>query len=329
MTNGRDSLKKIIIDTDTASDDAVALVMALREPALQVLAITTVMGNVTVEKATRNALMCVEYAGSYQPPVYQGASRPMFREHRDAAVIHGNDGMGDLGYLKKPEIVKQDMHAVDAIINVIGEGDGDIELVTIGPLTNIGLAILKAPEVMKKVPCITIMGGAAFKGNTSPLSEFNIWQDAEAADIMFASGIPVVMAAIEACRGECEVNAEEMDYLRGTGSRLANFCVECNRTVYTLTEKDTGVLSFTLPDPTTIAALVKPEIITGSFDAYTRVETHGSEYVYGTTVNDRRTEATHPFRSQRDQVLHQPNCKVVYALDPRKYKDYIFSLIVD
>ena len=102
-------MKKIIIDTDTASDDAVALVMALREPALEVVAITTVMGNLSVEKATRNALMCVEYAGRYQPPVYEGMAKPMFREHRDATVIHGNDGMGDLGYLKEPTLTKEKM----------------------------------------------------------------------------------------------------------------------------------------------------------------------------------------------------------------------------
>jgi purine nucleosidase len=322
-------LKKIIIDTDTASDDAVALVMALREPALKVVAITTVMGNVSVEKATRNALMCVEYAGSYHPPVYEGMAKPMFREHHDAAVIHGNDGMGDLGYLQEPTITKEKRHAVDAIIKLIDEGNGDIELVTLGPLTNIAMAIIKAPEVMKKVPCITIMGGAAFKGNTSPLSEFNIWQDAEAADIMFAFSVPVVMAAIEACRGECEVFADEMDRLINSGSRLAKFCMECNRTVYTLTEKDTGIRSFTLPDPTAIAVMIKPEMITGSFDSYTRVETKGSEYVYGTTVNDRRTLENNPFRASKDNAIGKFNCKVVYQLDSRAYKDYIFSLIVD
>jgi purine nucleosidase len=322
-------LKKIIIDTDTASDDAVALVMALREPALKVVAITTVMGNITVEKATRNALMCVEYAGSYQPPVYEGMAKPMFRPHRDAAVIHGVDGMGDLGYLKEPTIKKGNLHAVDAIIKIIEEGDGDIELVTIGPLTNIGMAIIKAPEVMKKVPCITIMGGAAFKGNTSPLSEFNIWEDAEAADIMFGFSVPVVMAAIEACRGECEIMADEMDMLQNSGSRLAKFCVDINRTVYTLTEKDTGIRSFTLPDPTAITVMVRPDIITGSFDSYTRVETKGSDYVYGTTVNDRRTPESQPFRSVRDNLQDKFNCKVVYQLDSRAYKDYIFSLIMD
>jgi purine nucleosidase len=322
-------LKKIIIDTDTASDDAVALVMALREPALKVVAITTVMGNITVEKATRNALMCVEYAGSYQPPVYEGMAKPMFRPHRDAAVIHGVDGMGDLGYLKEPTIKKGNLHAVDAIIKIIEEGDGDIELVTIGPLTNIGMAIIKAPEVMKKVPCITIMGGAAFKGNTSPLSEFNIWEDAEAADIMFGFSVPVVMAAIEACRGECEIMADEMDMLQNSGSRLAKFCVDINRTVYTLTEKDTGIRSFTLPDPTAITVMVRPDIITGSFDSYTRVETKGSDYVYGTTVNDRRTPESQPFRSVHDNLQDKFNCKVIYQLDSRAYKDYIFSLIMD
>ncbi len=322
-------MKKIIIDTDTASDDAVALVMALREPALEVVAITTVMGNVSVEKATRNALMCVEYAGSYSPPVFEGMAKPMFREHHDAAVIHGNDGMGDLGYLKEPTLTKGKLHAVDAIIKLVNEGNGNIELVALGPLTNIGMAIIKAPEVMKKVSCITIMGGAAFKGNTSPLSEFNIWQDAEAADIMFAFSVPIVMAAIEACRGESEITAEEMDSLVNTGSRLAKFCIECNRTVYTLTEKDTGIRSFTLPDPTAIAVLVKPELITGSFDSYTRVETRGSEYVYGTTVNDKRTKETSPFRAVQDETIGEFNCKVVYQLNSRAYKDYIFSLIVD
>lgn len=322
-------MKKIIIDTDTASDDAVALVMALREPALKVVAITTVMGNLSVEKATRNALMCIEYAASYQPPVYQGMAKPMFREHRDACIIHGNDGMGDVGTFKEPIIQKEKMHAVDAIIKIIREGDGDIEIVTLGPLTNIALAILKAPEVMKKVSRFTIMGGAAFKGNTSPLSEFNIWQDAEAADILFGFGVPVVMAAIEACRGDSEINAEEMDRLMASGSRLARFCIECNRTVYTLTEKDTGIRSFTLPDPTAIAVLVKPEIITGCFNSYTRVETQGSEYVYGTTINDRRTKVSHPFRSSHEPQTPPFNCKVVYQLDSRAYKDYIFSLIVD
>jgi purine nucleosidase len=120
-----------------------------------------------------------------------------------------------------------------------------------------------------------------------------------------------------------------VDKLLKSGSRLAKFCIEINRTVYTLTEKDTGIRSFTLPDPTAITVLVKPEIITGSFDSYTRVESKGSDYVYGTTVNDRRTPDTHPFRAEHDNSLGKFNCKVVYQLDSKAYKDYIFSLIMD
>ena len=322
-------MKKIIIDTDTASDDAVAIIMALREPEIKVLAVTTVVGNVVVETATRNALISIAAAGTYAPPVYKGMAKPMFRPHRDATSIHGNDGMGDLGTLKEPEQKIEKMHAVDAIIKIIREGAGDIEIVALGTLTNIAMAITKAPEVMKKVPCITIMGGAAFEGNSNPLAEFNIWQDAEAADIMFASGIPVVMAAIEACHGECEFTPQDLDYLRNCGSKTAAFCVDINRGLIACDEAYFGHPALTLPDPTAITALARPDIITGSFDAYTRVETTGSEQVYGATINDRRTEETHPFRADNNEKIGNFNCKVVYQLNGRAFKDYVFSLIVD
>jgi purine nucleosidase len=327
--SGEIPLKKIIIDTDTASDDAVAIVMALREPQLKVLAITTVVGNIPVKTATRNALICIEAAGTYAPPVYEGIAKPMFREHRDATSIHGNDGMGDLGTLKEPTLKIEKMHAVDAIIKIVREGDGDIEIVALGTLTNVALAIVKAPEVMKKVPCITIMGGAAFEGNSNPLAEYNIWQDAEAADILFASGIPVVMAAIEACHDESEFSAQDLEYLRTCGSKLATFCVDINRGLIACDEAYFGHPALTLPDPTAIAILVKPELIKGSFDCYTRVETTGSEQVYGATINDRRTEATHPFRADNNEKIGDFNCKVVYQLHGQAFKDYVFSLIVD
>jgi purine nucleosidase len=327
--SGEIPLKKIIIDTDTASDDAVAIVMALREPRLKVLAITTVVGNIPVKTATRNALICIEAAGTYAPPVYEGIAKPMLREHRDATSIHGNDGMGDLGTLKETQQKKEEMHAVDAIIKIVREGDGDVEIVALGTLTNVALAIVKAPEVMKKVPCITIMGGAAFEGNSNPLAEYNIWQDAEAADILFASGIPVVMAAIEACHDESEFSAQDLEYLRTCGSKLAAFCVDINRGLIACDEAYFGHPALTLPDPTAIAILVKPELIKGSFDCYTRVETTGSEQVYGATINDRRTEVTHPFRADNNEKIGGFNCKVVYQLHGQAFKDYVFSLIVD
>jgi purine nucleosidase len=321
-------LKKIIIDTDTGSDDAVALLMALREPEIEVVAITTVVGNVSTEKGTRNALICIELVNNYAPPVYMGMTKPLFRAHRDAVAVHGEDGLGDLGYLKTPTQAIENMHAVDAIIKIIREGDEDIEILALGPLTNIAMAIIKAPEVMKKVPCITIMGGAAFEGNSTPTAEFNIWQDAEAADIMFEFGTPVVMATIEACHDDSAFTAEDLDYLANSGSKLAEFCVDCNGTLISLIEKMVGERFLMLPDPTAIAILAKPELIAGSFDSYTRVETQGGPRVYGATINDRRTDDTHPFRADSHKNIGETNCKVVYQLDGKAFKDYLFSLVI-
>jgi len=309
-------LKKIIIDTDTASDDAVAIIMALREPSLRVLAITTVAGNVAVEKTTHNALMSIAYAGTYQPQVYQGMHKPLLRAHRDAGFIHGEDGMGDLGTLIEPTSKKQEEHAVDAMINIIREGQGDIEIVALGPLTNLAMAITKAPDVMRNVPRITIMGGAAFLGNANPLAEYNIWEDPEAADIMFAFGVPVTMVAIEACRGESMLTAEEIDFLSECGSPLGKFCMDINRSLMALKERDLGYRVLTLPDETAVAVLARPDLVTGSFEAYTRVETGGSASALGTTVNDQRVSAEHVF-----------NCNVVHALNSRAFKDYVFSLL--
>ena len=320
-------MKKILIDTDTASDDAVALLMALREPSLYVLAITTVAGNVCVEKTTRNALVSIAYAGTYQPPVFQGMHKPLLREHHDAGFIHGEDGMGDLGTLKAPLAEKQPEHAVDAIIRLIRAGAGDIEIAALGPLTNLAMAILKAPKVMRKVPRVTIMGGAAFLGNANPLAEYNIWEDPEAADILFASGIPVTMVAIEACRGESMLTAQEIEHWYACGLPLAKFCMDINRSLMDLKEKDLGYRALTLPDETAIAVLARPDLVAGSFGAYTRVETRASPSALGTTVNDLRTAESHPFYAKRVGTLPQQNCTVVYQLNSRAFKDYVFSLI--
>mgnify|MGYP000892591223 CR=1 FL=1 len=221
--------QKLIIDTDCGSDDAMAIAMAMHDANYEVLFFSTVAGNVSCEQAVVNTLTTLEKAGTYEPPVYPGCKLPLVTPLYYAHETHGNDGMGDLGTLKEPTLKIEKMHAVDAIIKIVREGDGEIEIVALGTLTKVALAIVKAPEVMKKVPCITIMGGAAFEGNSNPLAEYNIWQDAEAADILFASGIPVVMAAIEACHDESEFSAQDLEYLRTCGSKLATFCVDINR----------------------------------------------------------------------------------------------------
>lgn len=321
--------KKIIIDTDTASDDAVALVMALRDPGIEVVAITTVAGNVDVETATHNALLSVEYASSYKPPVFKGVSRPLVREAYDASYVHGKDGMGDLGTFRPPAQTAEEQDAVAAMIDIISRGGGDIEIVTLGPLTNIACAIAQAPDVMKKIPRITMMAGAAYKGNVSPTAEFNVWADPDAADIVCNFSVPFTMVTIEACWSCAVINEDDIRYLKGTNSEIAAFCVDCNTTMIELGKKGTGKPRFSLPDPTAIAILMHPDMATDVFNAYTRVETAGSQMTYGMTVHDRRDPSDSRAFCAKYETLRPFNSTIVAAMDEKKFKDYLFSLIVE
>ena len=253
--------KKIIIDTDTASDDAVALVAALRDPTLQVLAITAVAGNVELPLAVKNALLSVERAGTYRPPVYVGAAGPLLCELETADQIHG----------------------ADALARYAGEGDGEVELLTLGPLTNVALAIRKHPEAMRKLRHITIMGGAhPYHNPHTVCAEFNIMVDPEAAQIVFSFGVPITLVTLEACGGAAELDDAAMERMRGTGE-IGRFCVDCNRTLTELARAQGGVPSLGLPDPAALAVLARPELIRESFPAHTRVETQG-EFTRGATV---------------------------------------------
>lgn len=317
-------MKRILIDTDTGSDDAVALVMALRDKALQVEAITTVAGNVNVDLATKNALMSIDFADTYAPPVYRGAPKPMVHEHWDAAGVHGEDGMGDLGTLPEPKGKAQDKNAVDAIID-FALVTPEAEILALGPLTNLALAMLKNPDAMKQVKQITLMGGAVYRGNTGPLAEFNIWEDAEAADIVFTFGVPIVMVPIEACRGDAAILEEDVNEIKSWGSKCADFCMDCNRTLYEGSAKFAGFKYFTLPDATAVVPLTRPDLITKQYGSYTRVETRG-KLTYGATINDVRDRGRKEFLS-KTTVLYPFNCTIVESLDAKGFKDYLKDLI--
>jgi len=173
----------LIIDTDTASDDAVALIMALRSRDVEVKAITVVAGNVPLEQASRNARYTVELCRS-AVPVYEGAARPLLREPHTAQFFHGQDGMGDQGY-PPPRGRKEAGHAVRALVEGIGAHPG-LTLVTLGPLTNVALALLQAPEIATKVGRCVVMGGAACTvGNVHRAAEYHSSNEPEAARICF------------------------------------------------------------------------------------------------------------------------------------------------
>ena len=190
--------RKFLIDTDTASDDAVALIMALQHPDIEVEAITVVSGNVEIEQGVRNALYTAELCGS-DVPVYQGALRPLSREPIYAHSVHGSDGLGDMNY-PPPRCGPAQGHGAEVIVETIRANPG-LVLVTLGPLTNVAMALEKAPEIAVDVSSCVIMGGVACTvGNITPAAEFNIWVDPEAARVVLRSGIPSTLSPLNVSR---------------------------------------------------------------------------------------------------------------------------------
>src|SRR5688572_7229193 len=251
-------MRKFLIDTDTASDDAVAILMALQSPDVQVEAITVVSGNVPVEQGTKNALYTVQMCGK-NTPVYMGATRPLMRPAEYATWFHGLDGMGNQHYpeaAQKPETE----HAVDAMIRVIKANPG-IVLVTLAPLTNVALAVSRAPEIASMVSRCVVMGGAACtEGNVTPAAEFNIWVDPEAARIVFLSGLPIEMVGWEHSRGRGVINEDDMAHIRSINTELAHFALDSNRILIQAFKKQTGEDGITLPDAVAMAVALDPAV---------------------------------------------------------------------
>ena len=316
--------RRIILDTDTGSDDAVAIIMALRDPSIEVLAFTTVSGNVELDKATINCLQSIEYADTYAPPVYAGCAKPLVCELETADQVHGFDGMGDCPWLRKPKSRPAEGHAVDKILEIIESGDGDIEIVAIGPLTNIASAIIQRRDIMSKVPHITVMGGAhPYTNPHTACAEFNIMCDPEAADIVMTSGIPVTMVTLEACFGDMKLSGEELDEIRAI-NELGAFCVDCNRTLTEMNEREFGRRELDLPDPATILALVRPDLIRTQFDAYTRVELKG-RYTRGATIFFHTEPA---FADEAFGIVRHPaNSRIVTEMDGPGFKKYLKDMI--
>ncbi len=186
----------ILIDCDPGHDDAIALLLALASPEVELLGITTVAGNQTLEKTTANALKILEFVGRTEVTVAAGSARPLVREPYVAAYVHGESGM-DGPELPTPHTRPVTEHAVDFLANRLTESDRPVTLIPVGPLTNVGLLLARYPEVADRIERIVLMGGAIAEGNVTPAAEFNIWADPEAASRVFTSGIDVTMIGLD------------------------------------------------------------------------------------------------------------------------------------
>lgn len=316
----------ILIDTDTASDDAVALIMAFRSKSARVVAITTVAGNVPVLQATRNALYTAELCGA-DVPVYRGAEKPLGRRLATAEWFHGRDGLGDHGYpAARRGAGKQ--HAVAAIIAAIRSNPG-IVLVTLGPLTNIALAVSQAPDLVANVSRCVVMGGApCVEGNVTPAAEYNMWVDPDAARIVFRSGLPIEMVGWQLCRGAAALGPADIEHVGKLGTELARFAIECNSTARMAYRKQTGEDGISLPDPVAMSIALDPSIAYLSSHNYVEIET-SSELTRGMTVVDRlgvvsdeRNRAT-----WADLVEREPNAKVYWAIDASRWKQALYAAL--
>src|ERR1700736_6183578 len=308
-----------LIDTDTASDDAVALIMALRSPQIQVLAITTVAGNVDVHQATRNAIYTAELCDS-KVPVFAGAEQPLKRAHITAAWFHGRDGLGDHGY-PPPRKAPEKLPAADAIVATIESNPG-LVLVTLGPLTNVALALQRNPGIAEKVGRCVIMGGApCCEGNVTPAAEYNIWCDPEAARIVLRSGLPVELVGWHLCRGEAALNPDDIKYVLSFGTPQARFAIECNSRAQEAYLEQTGEHGISLPDPVAMSIALDPAIVTQQSENHVDVET-SSELTLGMTVVDR----PHVAGDDRNRPVWAPildrgkKTKVLWTIDNKRWK---------
>ena len=210
-------MRHFLIETDTASDDAIALVMALNYPDVQVEAITVVSGNVHVDQGVQNALYTAELCGK-GVPVYRGMEKPLLRRLETAEYVHGEDGMGDIG-LPLAGRMPAAGHGVTAIIDTIHRCAGDITLVALGPQTNLAMAVMLDPSIAGKVNECVIMGGVGQGvGNITPAAEYNIWVDPEAARIVFESGLPLKMVGWDVAYTCARLAPPEIRRLRDVGT---------------------------------------------------------------------------------------------------------------
>lgn len=276
-------MRKFIIDTDTGSDDASALLLALLDDEIDVLGITTLGGNISLRQATDNALMTVEVAGK-NTPVYMGAPKPLFRHLEMADGVHGKDGMGDMDLIH-PTTKEQPIHAIDFIIETVKNNPNEIELIALGPATNIALALLKDEETMKKVKHIYSMGTAGFgPGNATPVSEFNVYVDAESYKVMLESGIPITIIGFDLCLGPAAFSGEEIDDLMSK-NKISKFAMTCCTALRKFNLKHRGVESVDLPDAVAMAVALWDDLVIEEVSAYCfcctkEEETYGQVIVY-------------------------------------------------
>lgn len=304
-----DKALPIIIDCDPGHDDAIALILALASPKLNVLAVTTSAGNQTPDKTLRNALRILTLLGRHDIPVAGGAPKPLLRELIIADNVHGESGL-DGPALPEPGFAPQALTAVELMAKTLRTSTEPVTLVPTGPLTNIALLLSAHPELKAKIARIVLMGGSAGPGNWTPAAEFNIYVDPEAAEMVFSAGVPITMCGLDVTHA-AQVMDEDIERIRAITNPIARTVAEL-LDFFMIYHRDPkwGFVGAPLHDPCTIAWLLRPELFTG-IECHVSVETQG-QYTVGMTVVDRYRLSP-----------HKPNATVLLGVERQGFIDLL------
>ena len=312
-----------IIDCDPGHDDVMAILLAGRT--LDLRAITTVHGNASVKNTTTNARKTVEFAGLTDIPIAAGTPRPLVREPHYAPDVHGESGL-DGPSIPPPTVAVLDEHAVDVIIER-SHSVPDLQLVPVGPLTNIAAALIKDPTLPTRIGAITLMGGSLTFGNVTPAAEFNIWCDPEAAHVVFTSGIPIRMIGLNVTR-QVLATPDRRDRIRGMG-RVSTTHVADMLDHYSAAEAVySGLPGGAMHDPVAVAALVDPDIVTFE-PMHVAVELSGTHTAGMTLCDGRRLgpdmRAIETSLPRAEGAI--PNAEVAVAVDPSRFWDLFLDVL--
>ena len=316
---------KYFIDTDTASDDAVALLMALEWEDVEVLGISIVSGNMPVEQGSINARYTVELCKK-DVPVYVGANKPLVKKKAHADWFHGPDGMGNMNY-PAPMLKETDEDFIEVLNNHINENPDEITLVTLGPLTNVANFIKKYPESFLKLKNIVIMGGASNTvGNVTPAAEYNIWCDPEAADIVFKSKHhDISMVGWELCRGDANLTEEEMDLVYSFKTEKADFTIDCNKHALDSSQNWLGDPGLGLPDPVAMAVALNPNVTKKSSRHNVQVVIDGP--ARGMTIVDQLHVGESEPHIDENWSHTEKNINVIWEIDSKEWKETLYKTI--
>lgn len=301
------SRKKIIIDTDCGSDDAMAIAAALNDEHFEIVLITTVSGNVRVEQATFNVLTTIKMAGTYKPEVAIGEGEMLVREWAGAFDTHGRDGKGDVG-LVDYSLKADGTDGTGRMLELLRKyPDKEIDIITLGPLTNIARAVMTDADAMKRARRIVSMATTGFApGNMTKHAEFNVWQDPDAFEYVINSGLDIYIVGWDSCLGDCILDETDIREIRN-GSALGRFCIDCNKDLLRLNGERFHRECLDMADPAAVVAALYEESVIGYEDYHCRTMLDDDEY-YGSVRFDKKD---------------RPNVHLCRGLKADLYKQYL------